>query len=326
MNHNFHYNYIICGSDGYYLIGYSDIINLENVCYYKRYWDHLSLFSKLLVRTTFSKFINRYIKQPFSSLSYRLVLNAKFKNEAPICLIVFAPNSFLLNTPYLQYFDKKYPGNKKVLYYQDKVQVHTPGVDMNRMKGIYDIIYSYNRADCEQYGLKYYPTPYSRLPIPSDSSLEDTDVFYCGRAKTRYNVIVNAYSELSKQGLKCDFYLNSAPEECPRIDGIHYDVKLTYKEYLQHLSYSKALLEVMQEDADGFTPRLWESIMYDKHLITNNQYIKDSGYYNSRYMHDLRKSISEASSFVKEPVLYSEMEKERLNPVHFLYDIEKTLE
>ena len=66
--------------------------------------------------------------------------------------------------------------------------------------------------------------------------------------------------------------------------------------------------------------------MYDKHLITNNQYIKDSGYYNSLYMHDLRKSISEASSFITEPVLYSEMEKERLSPVHFLYDIEKTLE
>jgi len=197
---------------------------------------------------------------------------------------------------------------------------------MNRMKEIYDVIYSYNRADCVQYGLKYYPTPYSSLPLPPNPSLEDTDVFYCGRAKTRYKVIIDAYNELTNQGLKCDFYLSSVPESCPGIDGIHYNQNMTYIEYLQHLSHTKALLEVMQEDADGFTPRLWESIMYDKHLITNNQFIKDSVFYNALYMHDLRQSISEASSFITEPVSYSETEKERLSPVHFLYDIEKTLE
>ena len=326
MNTNFKYNFLILGINGYYLVGYHDAIKLTNVQYYTHYKEGLNFFEHKVARLTFSKEVNKIVKHPLSCFTFPKVFKCSFEEEKPICALVFAGNYYLLSTSYLDYFKKKYPDCKMVMYYQDKVSVSTPGVDMDCLKTKFDMVYSYNRQDCDCYGLEYYPTPYSRYQIPDSPHLPDTDVFFCGRAKTRIKTIIEAYEKLRKQGLRCDFYLSAVPDNCPKLDGICYNQPLTYVQYLQHLSHARCVLEVQQEGADGFTPRLWESIMFDKHLLTNNKAIFHSPYYNAAYMHGLDTSLPNSSDWLGNVVQYSIQDKESLSPINLLQRIEKDLD
>ena len=79
----------------------------------------------------------------------------------------------------------------------------------------------------------------------------------------------------------------------------------------------------MQEGADGFTPRVWESIIYDKHLLTNNGSLSHSEYYNSDYMHDV--NDSEIVQALKRQVAYDTNQKNKLSPIHLLEFVDKLL-
>ena len=242
-----------------------------------------------------------------------------------MCMLVFSSYAYLYDVSYFDWFKRKHPDCKLVMFYQDKVRVHTPNMDFKRLKKLFDLVYSYDQHDCDEFGLRYHPTPYSRHEIPCNGAIPASDVFFCGSAKTRYRTVLQAYEAFSKKGLKCDFYLSSVPSNCPRIPGVHYDERLSYIDYLQHLSKSRAVLEVQQEGADGFTPRLWESIIFDKHLITNNDAVFKSIFFNPSYHHSIDNSVDDSVAFINERVKYSEAEKNNLSPINLLHHIEQNL-
>ena len=114
------------------------------------------------------------------------------------------------------------------------------------------------------------------------------------------------------------------PKGEEKIDGIHYDDEfLTYEQNIQHVLNAKSVLEIMQEGADGFTPRVWESIIYDRHLLTNNESLSQSEYYNSDYMHDV--NDSDIVHALKREVAYDTNQKNKLSPIHLLTFIDNLL-
>ena len=114
------------------------------------------------------------------------------------------------------------------------------------------------------------------------------------------------------------------PEGEKRIDGIHYEGKnLSYEQNIQHVLNTKAVLEIMQEGADGFTPRVWESIIYDKHLLSNNASLHHSEYYNADFMHDIYDA--NVLQLVNMPVRYDSNHKNILSPTHLLKFIDELL-
>ena len=266
--------------------------------------------------------INRYIKYPFSCLTNRIIFPIDFERSYPICFIFF-DQYYGMSEKYIKFLKGRFKNSSFVLYAQDKVRF-IKGFNIEKAKHLFDLIYSYDHHDCEQYGLIYYPTPYSKYEVPSNTKLPETDVFFCGKAKTRYDVILKTYEVLKSKGLSCDFYLTSVPDECPRLEGIHYNKGLDYVTYLQHLTHSHCVLEVMQEGADGFTPRLWESIMYDKHLLTNNESVFSS-HYNNMFIHELNSSLCSNFGFIRTPASYDIDIKKSLSPLLYLKDIESRL-
>ena len=67
-------------------------------------------------------------------------------------------------------------------------------------------------------------------------------------------------------------------------DGIHYIENMSYKENLQHIKKCKFILELQQRGAVGPTLRTWEAICYNKYLITNNISIKESHFYDKKFV------------------------------------------
>ncbi len=319
------YNYVICTPGGFYDISFADVVNLANVRYFSSHYSGLhSWFQRALFRINFSKQINHWIKEPFSFyVNSRLYRNDLFDKQNTI--VVFCANvGYVYNTSYIHYLKQRNPHLKFVLYFTDLVS-KTENVDLDYIRNTFDVIISYDRGDANKYDFKYYPTPYSRIYNESlDVDTEEYDLYFCGKAKDRYQTIFHIYEQCVSKGLKCDFYLYNLSED-KRIygEGLHYDIPMSYVENIRQLQKSRAILEIMQRNADGFTPRLWEAIMYDKHLLTNNEAVFNSVYCDNVGVHSIDILERKDGYFeIKNNVKYSDNLKKSISPIAFLEYIE----
>lgn len=330
MNMEFKYNYVICGDDGYYKVGYHDIIGLPNVCYHESYLGNFnSNLSRGIVRFNFSRKVNKYIKTPFSKYVYPRLYPHNFDEAKPLCYIFFGHLVNILSTSYLDYLKWHNPNVKLVLFFQDLVKRY-PKVDISKCKQLFDLVLSYDKGDCEKYGLLYHPTPMSYVDIQDDLCLEEVDVYFCGRAKGRYDLICKVFKKCMELGLKCDYHILSLPNDEERLPEIKYETSLlSYEENLKRMYKSKIILEIMAPGASGFTPRLWEAIVYDKFLLTNNNNVFTSTFYKKeRIMHiDEFLEIDHKTLIEKlrKGAIWSLEDKQNLSPVNLLKFLEDNL-
>lgn len=320
------YNYVICGAKGFYDVAYRDVMSLPNVRYFSSMYEGVEGWLKRkIVRCTFSRKVNQVIKTPFSHTTFNTILPFRFDDDKPLCFIFFSDYFTLLTPKYFKYLRRRYPNVKLVLYLQDIISSRQ-NYDIETAKQVFDLVLSYDKGDCEKYGLSYYPTPFSFVDITPNDAIAESDVYFCGKAKTRYQEIFDWYNKLRSWGLKCDFNIIDL-EESKRVygEGITYCKGLTYIENLQHVQKTKCILEIMQEGADGFTPRLWESIIYDKYLLTNNNSLRESKY---RLLEGIRYSNETCNSLVEDlhiPISYDATTKKDLSPIQLLEFVEVTI-
>lgn len=323
------YKYVICGAGGYYTIGYHDIMNLENVSYHSSYYSGIqNSFLKKLVRLTFSKQVNKIFKNPFSQIVYPRIYSHNFSQDEPICFLLFGHLKYVINSSYLDYLRRTYPSCKLVLYMQDLV-IRFPEIDIEECKKKFDLVLSYDKGDCEKYNLLFHPTPMSYVEIKTNGSIPNSDVYFLGLAKGRYEEICKVFKKCQDLGLICDFHVLHIPKDAEKIDGIKYDENyMSYEENLMRVQKCKCILEVMQPNADGFTPRLWESIMYDRHLISNNMAIPKSKYYDAQNIitiEDFLAGTKELNLWVNGPTKADSTIKSLLSPRHLIDFIDSKL-
>lgn len=311
------YNYIIGTIGGFYDVAFDEIRHLENVRYYSSHLDCFSSrWAKLLCRLNFSRKVNRIIREPFRHFVNKRLYHSELLDRPNTCLVLLGSLTYVFNSSFIAYIRKRYPHVKLVLYCADIVSSNCD-LDINRAKLDFDLVISYDQGDAEKYGLLYYPTPYSAMHV-APHGINESDLYFCGKAKNRFNEIIAVYEQAKQRGLSCDFYLYGVrKEEQLYGEDIKYDVPLSYEENVKHVVQSKAVLEIMQHDADGYTPRLWEAITYDKHLFTNNEAIFKSCYYDPRGIHDVKK-LREFTSASLSSITYSTDLKNQLSPRQFL--------
>ncbi len=89
-----------------------------------------------------------------------------------------------------------------------------------------------NYNDAERYGILYYPTPYSSIPVETGIGTEK-DLYFLGATKNRFTEIIEAYESCTQNGLKCDFNLVGVPgKQQVYKDDIHYIKSMPYRENL----------------------------------------------------------------------------------------------
>lgn len=324
--YNFKYNYVIVGAPGYYLVGYRDVINLPNVSYHATYNDGFDGWIKRnILRWNFSRRLNKYVKTPFSKYVYPRLYPHSFVEDKPLCFIFFSGMFYIYQSSYLEYVKKTYNA-KTVLYFQDLLSCYKL-VDINKAKDEFDLLISYDMSESKAHQMEWHPTPMSYVPIAPNNDIPYSDVYYCGYAKSRFPIIHDIYRKLTQQGYTCNFNLMYMSPNDPHIDGINYpDRFFSYEENLMHVCRSKCVLEIMQEGADGYTPRLWECIMYNKHLITNNKTIWNSVYFNPEGIHSVEDvENGKIENWINNQISFSEEEKRSLSPLHLLKFIDNRI-
>lgn len=271
-------NYIIYGSTyGFYDIAYKDIMALPNVSY-NRNIEPSNRLLRFIFRLHFSPRINKIIKLPFKSIWFN-ILKPDVKNRGEgYCFLFFSRWLEMdIYKTYLEFLQEQYPLAHYVCYFQDIVATHN--IDIDYVKGKFNLILSYDIGDAKVYNFVYYPTPISHVPIEMNSEYK-SDVYFLGKAKDRLDTIIKLYDQLEAKGLDCKFFIvKELKSNMPQRKGLQYIKPISYMENLRYVRNTKCLLEIMQGGAIGITPRTWEAIMYDKHLITNNQFLLETDYY-----------------------------------------------
>lgn len=319
---------------GYNFVFFLDNNDYQKICYSQLEgrpdvqivfdWN-LKGILKLIHRIHMSPKTNSIFKLPLKKLWYRKYFNNKFSEQRPICFVFDTCLLQLYNYyDYVIFLKNNYPLSKTVLFYQDLIKTFRISFRPDMARVYFDYLISYDKSDASFYNIAYHPTVSSpitvNVPIPDNYK---SDVYCLAQAKTRLPLYVDICNFLMKKGVSCKFFLARVPmnERTPH-DGITYlDSPMSYIENLKYVMNTNCILEIMQDEAVGYTLRLWEAILYDKKLLTNNDSVKESPFYNDNYICIMKESFFENTintSFFKDSYKLSNPYKNLVTPINIL--------
>lgn len=288
------FNYVILGSeDEIYKYAFNDLNGLDNVIYVSGCKPSKCTLKGFLYRTHFRPELNEKIRIPGKSIWNHFYFKDTLSKNNKYCFIFLANFAmFAKQSGYHQYLRRKYPDCKIVLFLTDIFARQTELFTHEKWKiekerALYDLIISYDKSDCQKYGFTYHHTVFSSNFILPDLNVEESDVYFVAKYKGRLQRVIELYDLLSSFGLRCDFYIYKCPSDMKvERPGISYIEKpISYAENLVRTIKTKFLLEIMQNNADGYTYRTWEAIAFKKKLITNNKSIIDAPFYNPKLIY-----------------------------------------
>ena len=185
---------------------------------------------------------------------------------------------------------KKNPSIKISLYLINSMEAQSPtmmGVRPKISKFDWDNIFTFDFNDAKNYNYTLLGFNYFSSCNVESSHLPHSDVFFVGGLKGgRTEIIYNIYTWLTSRGVKCDFFLMPIDNKnINHLPGVRYSQKwFPYEEILQHIQQSECIIEIMQKGQSGATLRYFEAVSMNKKLLTNNPYIVDFPFYDSRWM------------------------------------------
>ncbi len=325
------YNYVVLGSaSDLYMFSYSDLFSESDVKYIPDI--------KCLLKKTYSlyRLHNRlFVKYGVGGLTFwnRFLKIEEFEEKRPLCFVyMWSWVCFNDKTKIVEHFKNKYPESKHVLFMQDITYSFDPKHETYKPEDFskdFDIIYSFDPGDCEKYGFTYHPLVFSSykkhgLPIIYD-------VYMLALAKNRLEAIYEMYNLLISHGLSLCFILVGVPEG-KRINkpGIVYMDHVSYEKNLLFIEQSRCLLEIMQKNGIGYTQRGCEAVCLGKKLLTNNSYISNEPFYNSKFISVYSKENGVDEVFLNkikddEDVDYGVDNRMAMSPIKLLDQIETRL-
>lgn len=327
------YNYVIYDSrDDYYVTAISDLKKLDNVHIYRYEFDGKPKIFRYLYRT-FQRLVPKCrVYTLFQDLFNAALFDIKAFIDRPICFIFSTKYYYFIQGGFINYLRHSYPECKIVFLLRDTVKHQEEAIldfSVNKLKVNSDLIITANRLDAQMYGLDEINSFCSVVEVLDDEHYPISDVVYIGKAKDRLDTIVSAYQTLTGAGLKCDFYITGvSPNEERKTSGIIFaKYPMSYTEMLYRTKNSRCILEATQKGSDGFTSRFFEALCYNKKLITDNERVKETNYYNPNdiYVYSFPGNIS--PEFIKGIGSHVDYGYNgEYSPIKVLEQIEKLLE
>ena len=227
---------------------------------------------------------------------------------------------------YLKYLKKKYKNCKIVVLYRDLLKVsqrYNPGIQNNPDVDLY---MTFDKGESEKYGMPYFSEFESLINIPLSDEFE-SDLYFAGNVKDRLPILLDIYHRVSSFGLRCKYYLIGVPQlQRVELPGIEYAEKfMTYREMLIHTARSKCVLEINQQGADGYTSRFLEAVMFNRKLITNNGFVKQSLFYKPEYIQLINNAEDISETFLKSDVIVDYHYNGEFSPLRMIERVEEEL-
>lgn len=190
-----------------------------------------------------------------------------------------------------------------------------------------DFIYTFDKEDAKAFNLDYFPSMLSKISNPSNTHLS-YDFYFVGQKKNRLIDIINLYKKLTSQGYNCLFRVTGAnskeQKECP---GIIYNETIDYRSVIEELNSSRCIVDIKIPEQNGLSLRYFESIIYNKLLLTNNESVKNQKLYNPKYMLSYTdiEELAIENCFIKQSPEYHYEQVKCYSPIMFLKKLEKRI-
>ena len=148
-------------------------------------------------------------------------------------------------------------------------------------------VYSFQREDCDELGLRFNSTMYA--PPPPELLLPEPvkllcDVLFLGVPKDRLPLLRQLHGQFTQLGLCACFQigLTGLEDIAPEQTGSWRVTRewVPYALYLRWVRQSRAILDIYQAIQTGYSLRVMEHIFFGKKLITDNRVIKDADFYH----------------------------------------------
>ena len=273
------YRYVIFGyGRDYFQTIFADAINELGVEYIANPIENTygKGLRSLLYSIHTNDYVNKVLKLPFKDKWLPYFYNKP--SITPICFVFLMDWCNKKYEPLYAILRKNYPGCKLCLYLEDLI-ASRPDYPCE-LFNLFDLIVSYDKKEAQRINATYYHSFLSG--IKDIEAKYNSDFGFVGRSKDRDTLIFDIYDKLIKEGFKCDFVLTGVPRKNRKKTGITYlSHDLPYREYLSHIMGTKCIVEIMHHDAEGFTLRTWESLLYNKKLLSNNKSIKSVANYSA---------------------------------------------
>ncbi|EJU29817.1 hypothetical protein [Selenomonas sp. CM52] len=163
-------------------------------------------------------------------------------------------------------------------------------------------IWSFDRGDCERYGLFYNNQVAIRFPIEKVSP--EYDLFFCGQDKKRFPLLNGIVALAEACHLSHRIFLRpDAGVHYPQAEGLTLLKRnLPYVEMVHRLQRASILVDLVQNGQGGLTWRPLEAMFYQKKLITNYRDIVTYDFYSENNIFIIGKDRSEDfAAFVARP-------------------------
>jgi len=259
-----------------------DFYNTATISYkYKNFFEKVYSF-------VYKIFTGRKLKNYYK---YQSLINEVKDNSYDIILIV-RPDLF---------FDAQLTSLKKatnyfVAYYHDSIN------NIKRKSEVihfFDKVYSYEKADVENYNLEFLPNFIYFSEISNNYNQTNEVAFSVMSKDYRLNTLKKVAQFFRQNKLDYDFYVMDKQDIN---DGLitFFSKRMNNETVVEHIKKSKIIVDIHKYGIqDGLTFRAFEAIGYRKKLITTNKDIKNYDFYNSNNIHviDDVKNISIPLSF-----------------------------
>lgn len=161
-----------------------------------------------------------------------------------------------------------------------------------------DDVYTFSEWDSKKYGIHCLGTPYSSNIIKKTSDVS-YDAVFLGREKNRRDEIERIYKLLCSMKLECKFMVLDSTSD---ISEIKLDNYITYDRYIEYVSKSKCIVELLVDGQDSRSLRVLESVFLNRKLITNCKNVVNEPFYDKNNIFILGvDNDDDIYSFVNEP-------------------------
>lgn len=194
-------------------------------------------------------------------------------DEADIIILFDTGNAKYI----LSYLKKHFPKATIILWYWNSV---SNSVNPQKIAKKDIETWSFDPADCQKYKMFYNNQFFimENKPVLNFTKY-NRDVFYIGVDKNRGKLLSDLKKIFDEQNISYFFNLVQYKNASNKSE-IPYQPSLNYKEVLNYISGSKAIIDLVVEEQTGLTLRPVEALFLRKKLITNMQNIIHYDLYN----------------------------------------------
>ena len=185
-------------------------------------------------------------------------------------------------------FDPALEGRDTYFFLWDPARCphYAPGPELLERLKTRHKVYSFQRKDCEDFGLRFNSTMYA--PPPEGMYPPETprcDLLFLGVPKDRLPLLRSLHGQTAGLGLRPWFQIGLTGLEGDVLPEEREGWRITrewtpYPEYLRWVQRTRAILDVCQSIQTGCSLRVMEHLFFGKKLVTNNAVIAQAAFYH----------------------------------------------